>query len=335
LNPQKKNPSIVSLLEKAGLDWFLIALLVMILMGYFFPGPGIQEGPFTISWIARYGVSAVFFFYGLKLSPQKLRTGLSSYRLHIVIQLSTFLLFPLLVLPFYSMVEGTRAEIIWLGTFFLAALPSTVSSSVVMVSIAGGNIPAAIFNASVSSLLGIFVTPLWMGIFLTASPAGFDIMDVLGNLILQVLVPVIIGLALNRKFGEFAEKNKGKLKVFDQSIILMIIYTSFSESFSRDMFSGLRTSDLLLLSALLIGLFFLVYGLMSIISNVLSFNKADKITTIFCGSKKSLVHGTVMSKVLFPDATAAGIILLPIMIYHAFQLLIASIVAQRWARRSD
>lgn len=52
------------------------------------------------------------------------------------------------------------------GRLFLATLPSTVSSSVVMVSIAGGNMAAAIFNASVSSLIGVFVTPLWMGIFL-------------------------------------------------------------------------------------------------------------------------------------------------------------------------
>ncbi|GAL78303.1 sodium/bile acid symporter family [Algibacter lectus] len=51
------------------------------------------------------------------------------------------------------------------GVLFLAALPSTVSSSVVMVSMAKGNIPAAIFNASISGIIGVALTPLWMGAF--------------------------------------------------------------------------------------------------------------------------------------------------------------------------
>ena len=55
--------------------------------------------------------------------------------------------------------RATSAQL-WLGVFFLATLPSTVSSSVVMTNIAKGNVPAAIFDASVSSLLGVFITPV-------------------------------------------------------------------------------------------------------------------------------------------------------------------------------
>jgi len=55
----------------------------------------------------------------------------------------------------------------------------------------------------------------------------------------------------------------------------------------------------------------------------------DRITATFCGSKKSLVHGSVFADVLFAGMTNAGIFFVPIMIYHAFQLLVVSVIAQR------
>ncbi len=305
----------------------------MILLAAIYPPPGIQGGLFSLKQIANFGVSLVFFFYGLRLSPEKLRQGLSNWRLHLVVQLSTFVLFPILLVIFRLFFAGSDSGLLWLGAFYLAALPSTVSSSVVMVSIAGGNMPAAIFNASISSLIGVFITPLWMGLFLAASSNRFDLVGVVGKLALQVLVPVVVGLLLHSRFGGFAEAHRKKLRYFDQSVILLIVYTSFCESFARKMFSGLSFWKILLLGACMIGLFFLVYGIVSLIARLLGFNREDRITAVFCGSKKSLVHGTVMSKVLFPGSNSVGVILLPLMFYHALQLVAASILAQSMAKR--
>lgn len=327
-------PRVGALAARAGFDWFMIALIGMIFLAYLWPAPGVQEGPFSLSEIAHYGVALIFFFYGLRLSPEKLKAGLSSWRLHLVVQLSTFLLFPLLILPLHGLFEGTNYELLWLGTFYLAALPSTVSSSVVMVSIAGGNLPAAIFNASISSLLGIFITPLWMGLFLTANTEGFDMWQVMGKLIVQVFVPVVLGIGLHWFWGAFAERHKKKLRLFDQSIILLIVYTSFCETFARNMFAGYSVLNLVLLGVAMLALFFLVLGVTRLVSGLLGFSREDQITAIFCGSKKSLVHGTVMSKVIFPDANMVGLMLLPIMMYHALQLLVASMMAQAMARKA-
>lgn len=320
---------------KAGLDWFILAIIGMIILASFFPAPGVQKGLFSLKSIAGYGVSLIFFFYGLRLSPQKLREGLSNWRLHSVVQLSTFILFPSLMLLLMKFFGTNGNELFWLGAFYVAALPSTVSSSVVMVSIAGGNIPAAIFNASISALIGVFVTPLWMGIVLTKSSQGFDLTDVIIKLIIQVLVPVTLGILLHSKFGVFADKHRKKMRYFDQIVILLIIYTAFCESFSKHMFSEHGASDIIILGICMIALFFFVYGIISVINRFMKFNREDSITAVFCGSKKSLVHGTVMSKVLFPNASAAGIILLPLMMYHALQLMAASIIAQSMARKQE
>ncbi|TAE30661.1 MAG: bile acid:sodium symporter [Cytophagales bacterium] len=321
------------MLARFGLDWFIFALLGMIALARVWPEPGLIEGPLSLSALTNYGVSLIFFFYGLKLNLDKLKAGLSNYRLHLLIHGVTFVVFPALVLGARTLLVTPETELLWVGVFFLAALPSTVSSSVVMVSIAGGNLPAAIFNASISSLIGVFLTPLWMSLILQNSPDSFDLGGVVLKLAVQVVVPVVLGVLLNKRFGAWADRYKTPLRLFDQITILLIVYTSFCESFALNLFRSYSAVDLLVLSAGMLLLFFGVYGLILLICRGLRFSRPDEITALFCGSKKSLVQGSVMAKVLFAGS-AAGVALLPIMIYHALQLIVASVLAQRMARRS-
>jgi len=323
----------LALLKKSGVDGFILALIAMIILAYWWPEGGTGTGPFSLSKIANYGVSVIFFFYGLKLNRSKLRADLNNWKLHVLIQLSTFILFPLLLLPVKNFIHDDYLQLLWLGCFFLASLPSTVSSSVVMVSIARGNIPAAIFNASISSLIGVFITPLWMGLAGTTTAESLDFSGIYQKLILQVLVPVVAGMLLNKHFGYIAERNSKVLRYVDQTIILMIVYTAFSESFEQNMFSNLGTAHLVVLSVVLLGLFFLVYEIIAGVSRFLQFNTPDRITATFCGSKKSLVHGTVMASVLFANSTITGLLLLPLMLYHAMQLIMVSFIARKLGAR--
>jgi solute carrier family 10 (sodium/bile acid cotransporter), member 7 len=325
---------LAQLLGRFGLDWFILSLIGMIFLASQFPAPGIAEGPFSISWLANIGVSLIFFFYGLKLNRNKLVAGLSNWRLHILVQASTFILFPVLVLCLKPWLNNGETQVLWLGSFFLAALPSTVSSSVVMVSIAHGNLPGAIFNASISSLMGIFITPAWMALVMGGNHNDIDMSDVVKKLLLQILLPVVLGLLLNpTRLGKIAEKYNKQLKYFDQLTILSIVYTAFSDSFDQHMFSTLSIPELLLLGACLSGLFFVAYFITGGVARLLGFNRGDTITATFCGSKKSLIHGTVMAKVIFMGSPLMGILLLPIMLYHALQLIAVSIMAQGMARK--
>lgn len=315
-------------LKKVGFNTFFFLLVGMIFLAKAFPEWGTEESPLPLKSITGVGISFIFFFYGVKLSPQKLKEGLSNWKLHLVVQSTTFLVFPLVVLLFYA-IWGHPDSYLWLGTFYLAALPSTVSSSVVMVSIAGGNLPAAIFNASISSMVGIFITPLWMDLMLPETAMSFDLTDTFIKLSLQVLFPVIIGLMLHSRLIKFVNKHQTALKNFDQGIILLIVFTAFAESFAENMFEGHSAGALIGLGALMLAFFFLMMGLMYLISGLLKFNRPDMITVIFCGSKKSLVQGAVMGRVMFPDPVVFGVILLPLMVYHALQLMAGSAIAQR------
>lgn len=316
------------------IDKFVLFIIAVITVAYFFPQwGGAKDSLIPINTISSVGISLIFFFYGLKLSPSKLKAGLKNWKLHILIQASTFILFPLLVLLVRPLLQTQEQETIWLAFFFLAALPSTVSSSVVMVSIAKGNIPAAIFNASISGIIGILVTPLWMGLFVTSDQAGFSFVDIYTKLIVQIILPVVVGVLLQRYLGDFAQKHSSKITLFDKSIILLIIYKSFASSFNDKIFSTVSMLDLVLILLGVLILFTIAYFSTGFIASKLNFNKEDLITAQFCGTKKSLVHGTVFSKIIFGNMAVIGIVLLPIMLFHAIQILIISVVATKLAKR--
>lgn len=393
------------MLKRFGLDGFILSLFGAIFLAWLYPDFGARDGVFSLSTAANVGVSLIFFFYGLRLNWEKIRSGLANVKTHLVVMASTFLLFPLLILATMSVCGTfpTRADVaaleakasgpgggfaaiaevgepgetgereetgepaqnsqnsengasggtdeptstarnadrrvvstgIWLGIFFLAALPSTVSSSVVMTNIARGNVPAAIFDASFSTLLGVFITPLWMRIFVDAETGGRGFGVVLLSLTAQAILPIILGVLANRRWGEFSRRNEKRLRKFDQGTIVLIVYTSFCNSFAEKMFDGLSGGTLLGLSVGMVALFFVVFGIVYVVCRALRFSREDAVATLFCGSKKSLVHGVATSRVILSAPNMAGILILPTMIYHALQLIIVSVIAQRFAKIAE
>lgn len=323
------------MLKKIKIDTFVIAIVISIALAYFFPQLGASDSPVPMNLISSLGISFIFFFYGLSLSSQALRDGLKNWKLHVSVQASTFLLFPLLILPFFPLVKDTSYEILWLAFLFMAALPSTVSSSVVMVSMAKGNLPGAIFNASISGIIGIILTPLWLLPFIKQTDVAFDFSSIYLQLITEIVIPLALGLLLRKFLAAWALKHKRNLNKFDKFIILLIIYKSFVQSFEDRIFSSVSLAEMLTMVALVIILFVVIYFTTGWIGKLLKFNHADQITNQFCGTKKSLVHGTVFSEALFGQTNIVGIILLPLMFYHALQILIISVIATKKGREQD
>lgn len=315
--------------KKLKIDPFVIALLISVVIAYFFPYLGSSKSPVNLDIISSLGISVIFLFYGLSLNTEAIKSGLKNWHLHVVIQASTFILFPLLILPFYPLFKDGSYELIWLAFLFMAALPSTVSSSVVLVSMAKGNLPAAIFNASISGIIGIVLTPLWMMPFIKTTNVDFDFTAIYMQLITEIIVPLALGLLLRKYIGYLAIKYKRQSDIFDKFIILVIIYKSFVHSFEDNIFSSVSVTTMVLIVALSIALFFLMYNLTGWIGRLLKFNHPDRITNQFCGTKKSLIHGTVFSEALFGQTSIIGILLLPLMVYHAFQILVISVFATK------
>ncbi|WP_315897863.1 bile acid:sodium symporter family protein [Gillisia sp. Hel_I_86] len=313
------------------MNGFIISLVLAIILAYFFP-TALQELPVNI--ITNIGIGLIFFFYGLKLAPEELKLGFLNYRSHLLIQFSTFLLFPLLTFLFIPFFEGGIQSDLWLAVFFLGVLPSTVSSSVVMVAIARGNLPTAIFNASISGLIGILITPLWMSFFIAKS-GDFDFLGILYKLFLQIVLPLFMGLVLQQYLGKIARKHSRELGYLDKAVIILIVYTSFSNSYNSGLFEIIKIVDLIKFAGIVILLFFGMYSILGLLCKWLGFDLRDTITAKFCGTKKSLVHGSVMVKIIFGASASVGIFLLPIMLYHILQLLVITVFAEKYGKRED
>jgi solute carrier family 10 (sodium/bile acid cotransporter), member 7 len=71
-----------------------------------------------------------------------------------------------------------------------------------------------------------------------------------------------------------------------------------------------------------------------LLSKAFGFNQEDRITILFCGSKKSLATGVPMAQVLFAGSTI-GVLILPLMLFHQIQLMVCAVLAQRYARRPE
>lgn len=305
----------------------------MVIFGKILPFKESYQQVFNLDAFINWGIVGIFFLYGLKLNFKKVIQDISNWRLHLLVQGTTFVLFPFLVFVFYGLAVNTEYYALWLSVFFLACLPSTVSSSVVMVSIAKGNITSAIFNASISGLIGIVMTPLLMGFFLQQSgESTLDQSEIAMQLLLKVLLPIILGLLLHRFFVKFVTKYSKIIAQFDKLIILLIVYESFSAAFLQNAFSSVSVQTLMVLFLSLILLFFLVYYILKYVSTKMKFSREDTITATFCGSKKSLIHGSLFVLILGISDDQKVLFLLPILLYHSFQLFYVSWLANKLAK---
>ncbi|HTN40923.1 MAG TPA: bile acid:sodium symporter, partial [Asticcacaulis sp.] len=193
---------------KVRIDGFLAGMVLAIILAALLPAPGAHGGILHPELLTKLGIALIFFLNGAMLSFNALKDGIMRWRLHLIIQTSTFLLFPVLGLAFLAVAGRFISPDLQLGFFYLCALPSTVSSSVAMTSAARGNVPVAVFNATFSSLIGIIVTPLWMSLLLKTSGHHLDVTSVLIDLFKWMVLPMVIGQLLRPLMGGWLHRYK-------------------------------------------------------------------------------------------------------------------------------
>ncbi len=322
-------------------DWFLAGMIAAIAAASAFPEVGKSGGKIHADEIANFGVAAVFFFHGAGLSWKNLRNGIFAWKIHVAVQILTFAIFPILTAVFCLLgndIFGVIPPALALGFYFLGALPSTISSSVAMTALGNGNVPAAIFNASISSLLGIFLTPLLVGIFVHTTGDSLPLGKTIFDLFTLLFLPFLLGQIVRIFAAKFFEPLKKFTNVFDKIVILFIVFSAFSDSVSAGLWSNFGCAILLKTGIGVAVILAAALGISFSLSKLLKFNKEDEIATVFCGSKKTLASGIPMAKVIFGAAALSGeidigLLVLPIMFYHQFQLFACSLIALRYLKR--
>jgi sodium/bile acid cotransporter 7 len=316
-------------------DWFLPGMVGATLLAWLFPGPGSAGGWLHPELLTKVGIALIFFLHGIALSFAALKAGTLRWPLHVLVQTSTFLLFPLLGLGLIRLLGSRVPAELALGCFYLCALPSTVSSSVALTGAARGNVAGALFNATLSSLLGVFLTPVWVAFVLRSTGVRQPLTPVVLDLLLWLVLPLVVGQLCRPLFALWASKNKARINTADRATILVLVYTSFCDSFKNGVWSDNGWMTLAIVGVIATVLFTLVMTAISLTSRSLGFSREDRIAAMFCGSKKTLASGVPMARLIFGAHPGIGLILLPIMIYHPLQLVICGVLAQRWGNQPD
>jgi sodium/bile acid cotransporter 7 len=323
-----------AVLDRLRIDPFIVGIVAAAGLAALLPARGAAAGVASTSTVVAIGL--LFFLYGVRLSPAEAIAGLKHWRLHVTVVLATFVLFPLLGIAARLLVPTVLTPQLYAGVLFLCLLPSTVQSSIAFTSIAKGNVAAAVCAASLSSMLGVFVTPVLAALLISSGGNPLAPKSLL-DIVLQLLVPFLLGQLARRWIATWVKRHKKLLSVVDRGSILIVVYTAFSEGVVAGVWHQLRPlrlggligTDILLLACALV--------ITWVAATKLKFDRADRITIVFCGSKKSLSAGLPMATVLFASqgAGVVGLIVLPLMLFHQIQLMVCAALARRWAARAE
>nr|WP_212015722.1 bile acid:sodium symporter family protein [Catenulispora pinistramenti] len=316
-------------LAKVGIDPYLMAILGTVGLASLLPARG---GAATgLSHATVFVIGLLFFLYGARLSPKAAWDGVKQWRLHAVILAASFVLFPLLGLAAEAASKPVLGPELAKGVLFLTLLPSTVQSSIAFTSLARGNVAAAVCAASFSSLAGIVVTPALASVVLGGAVRVDG--SAVASLTAQLLLPFIAGQVARRWIADWIGAHKPFLTLVDRGSVLLVVYSAFSEGVVAGVWHSVSVSRLGALALCCAALLAAVLAATSLASARLGFARPERVTLVFCGSKKSLASGLPMAAVLFPGHELS-LMVLPLMLFHQIQLMVCTVLARRWGREA-
>lgn len=275
----------------------------------------------------------LFLFYGMRLSRAQVWQGLGNHRL----------LVPLVIWVFGAMGmagwlawQGTAAFIppaLAMGFLYLGVLPSTVQSATVYSSLAGGSVASSVVAAALLNILGVFLT---VPLYSLLAGGGDTVLSgqTLVKVLTILLLPFVLGQALQKYTGEWVSRYRARIALMDKGVIALGVYVAFSGAVEQDIWSQLEPDVWMIVLIVCALLLLVAYGGVWLLGGTLRLSRPDRIAMLFAGGQKSIAMGAPLATIMFP-AAIAGTVLLPLLVYHLAQMIIAAVVAGRLARGSE
>lgn len=325
-------------------QWFLPALFISLAIGF-----GLTDWVRPIAEIAvlRSSITAfVLFLMGLTLNADSIARSIRKPGPALLgIGINTFLV-PLLALPSLWLLSPEMAG----GLIVTALVPSTLASAAVWTRKAGGDDATAMIVSVVTNLACFLVAPFGLWLIL-GQVTEISARDQIVSLAVWVVLPMIVG-QITRRFllARWAAKYQSNLATLAQcGILVMVCFGSVASAdrmrepdlgqagstnqpeLTDETGIGSRTSmgpaAIIAVGVMAIWVHLLSFFVAIAASKRLGHEPATQIAVGIAGSQKTLMVGLQI-------ALDCGVSVLPMIIYHVGQLMIDTVIVQRWAKRN-
>ena len=278
----------------------------------------------------------LFFITGLNIKTATIVGAFLYYKLISLVQFISFVICPAMGLGLASILKVLKFnESLANGIVIACCCPTTVSSNVVLTIASNGNEAATLANSIIGNVLGIFVSPvliIWL-LGLGNSSGGVDYLKIFGNLGIIVVGPLFLGQIVRVIAPKRVEQSKKYLDLglFNSILLLAIIYAVFCDTFASGAFSEIPGWLFVVMLVIMLVLL-MIFSAISFYTSILpiwKFTKHDSISILFSASQKTVALGIPLIKVIFENSPYIGVLSIPILIYHAEQLIFGAILVPR------
>ena len=311
-------------------DPMLRLLLAAMVLAAVFPASGVWRNAAQLA--ANAGIFILFLANGMRIARSEIVSGIANWRFFLPLTLWIFGAMAVVGLALSHAGDALLPPLLAVGFLYLGVLPTTVQSSTSYSSLAGGNIALSVIAAASMSILGVFIS---VPIFLALGGSGEGMVgnDALVKIIVILILPFAIGQLVQGKTAAFIAAQKTRIVWLDRLVIAFAVYVAFSGAVEQGIWTRIDGAGWTATMGLVALFLFVGHAGAWLASGVLGLPRSDRIAFLFAGAQKSAAIGAPLATVLFEPA-AAGFIVLPLLLYHFFQLVLAAPLATRLAARS-
>ncbi|KAI9008906.1 putative sodium bile acid cotransporter [Phycomyces nitens] len=349
--------------------WFLVGLGFAIGLAWAIPDVGKTNGVLQAQYTIRWGaVILIFLLSGLGIEVRELFHTFLQWRLHLVVQIISFVIMPLamyVVTYIFMTSNAPMGNMMYKGWIIALSTSTTVSSNAIMTRNAGGNDGAALFNAAVGNIMGVFISPALIELFendTTLFPPGTErgdpnYLSILKTMGLTVLLPLVAGQAIRYLFPKQTTYLAAKLHfpIINSLALIVLVWSVFCDGVASNAFVNMKTVDIL--AILFVDMFMYLFGcgLCLFVARLpwptrlirepvwvkrWRFSKRDAVAIMYCGSTKAASMGIVLINVLYNKSSydVVGVLSLPSLLYHISQLFLGNFQVgflKKWVKEGE
>jgi sodium/bile acid cotransporter 7 len=304
--------------------WFFVAIGVVLAAAAGLQGQTRWVQDFHVLTV---GIFLAFLVTGLTLDISKLSFQSLQLKAALAAMISSLGVIPLLA--WASSGFFLPAEFV-IGVCIIATAPVSVISGTVVTALGKGNIPLSVVICVLGNIVGIFSMPFslkWM--VEGAGSIHLPVIEMLSNLVTTVLVPIVLGGVLQTRLNAYLTRFKKVFSAFQQSIVLLIIFSAFAGAGATIASAG---SMLPVLAAFTLALHALILAINYGIARLILLDWPSTVAFTLHTSQKTLTVSYVVWAGFF--ATHFPLAMIPGIMYHLTQMVMDTVVAEQMKNRN-